>query len=143
MLTQDQVIEAVKAGRGTETIDGRDYSRLCHYFPVEQWSVFGMGLKDGAEAPATKPWTEEAIKDDLKSDVEFGFEKALNRRGISAGTMNAVVKMWMWVLEDRLQHHLNYPQYGLPLLKAVAVKYGFENRIGDDEGDEPKYSMHG
>ena len=30
--------------------------------------------------------------------------------------------------------------YGLPLLKAVAVKYGFKNPIGDDEGTEDKYS---
>jgi hypothetical protein len=66
----------------------------------------------------------------------------LDKRGISAGLMYEVVKMWMWVLEDDLQNHNeeDYAQYGLPLLKAVAVKYEFKNEIGDDYGNEWKYS---
>lgn len=31
-------------------------------------------------------WTRENILEQLKSDVEFGFEKALDQRGISAST---------------------------------------------------------
>jgi hypothetical protein len=34
----------------------------------------------------------------------------------------------------------NYAQYGLPLFKATALKYDFENPIGDDLGNEPKYA---
>ena len=30
--------------------------------------------------------------------------------------------------------------YGLPLFKATAVKYGFVNMIGDDEGNESWYN---
>jgi len=33
-----------------------------------------------------------------------------------------------------------YAQYGLPLFKATAVKYGFSNWIGDDTGSEDKYA---
>lgn len=54
--------------------------------------------------------------------------------------MYAVVKMWMVVLEDELQSFDEYALYGLPLFKAVAVKYGFENPIGDDSGAESKYA---
>ena len=33
-----------------------------------------------------------------------------------------------------------YALYGLPLLKATALKYGFPNEIGDDEGTESRYT---
>ena len=67
-------------------------------------------------------------------DVAFGFEKALDKRGISSGLMYSVVKMWLRVLEDELAKSDAYAQYGLPLFKAVAVKYGFPNPIGEDLG---------
>jgi hypothetical protein len=33
----------------------------------------------------------------------------------------------------------DYAMYGLPLFKAVAVKYGWNNPIGNDSGSEDKY----
>lgn len=79
----------------------------------------------------------------LASDLEFAFEKALGQRGISASVMNDVIKMWMWVLDDEeLANCEEYAQYGLPLLKKVAVKYGLPNEIGDDYGNESdKYGL--
>jgi hypothetical protein len=140
MLTQEQIIEAIKAGRKSECFDGRDFSRLCNFFPVSEWPTLGFAPKDGAELSEPRPWTEEEIKKQLADDLAFAFEKALDKRGISAGVMNDVIKMWMWVLEDDLQHMEEYAQYGLPLLRDVAVKYGLPNEIGDDEGNEYKYS---
>ena len=135
MLTQEQVLEAAKAGRTSQTLDGRDYRRLLDFFPPEHWEAFGYTVKEGADASeiTPTPWTEENVKVQLARDVAFGFEKALGKRGISAGMMHSVVKMWMWVLEDDLQDMSAYAQYGLPLLKAVAVKYGFPNEIGDED----------
>ena len=140
MLTQAQVIEAVKDGRGSDTLDGRDYGRLALFFPVADWHVFGCSLKEGAEPSEPTPWTEDEVKKQLAEDLAFAFEKALNKRGLSAGMMHSVVKMWMWVFEDELQHMEEYAQYGLPFFKAVALKYGLPNEIGDDDGDEFKYS---
>lgn len=140
MKTREEVIDAIRAGRETQCLDGRDYARLTDFFPVDLWPVFGIRLKEGVIPPAVVDWTEENILRHLKEDVTFGFEKALNKRGISAGLMYEVVKTWLWVLDDDLQDHDDYPQYGLPLFKAVAVKYGFENPIGDDSGNENKYS---
>lgn len=54
--------------------------------------------------------------------------------------MYEVVKMCMWILEDDLYNFDKYAQYGLPLFKTVAVKYGFINEIRNDDGDEYKYS---
>lgn len=89
------------------------------------------------------PWTREEVLENLKNDVAFGFEKALNHRGLSSAMMYSVVLMWMWILEDELYAQFkdgnSYEMYGLPLFKAAAVKYGLPNPIGDDTGSESKY----
>ncbi len=143
MLTRQQVLNAVASGtRESKALDRRDFSRLLQFYPGSDFSVFGFKLRQDRLNPEPIAWTEESIRNQLAEDVAFGFEKALGQRGISAGLMALVVEMWMWVLEDPLQHQLEalYPQYGLPYFKAVAVKYGLSNPIGDDRGDEPKYS---
>lgn len=139
MLTQEQVLEAVRGGREPVCLDGRDYSRLCDFFPIEDWKCFGFAVGDGAAEAPPKPWTEEAVRGQLAKDVALGFERALDRRGVSAGLMYLVVKMWLWVLEDPLERDGRYACYGLPLFKAVAVKYGLPNPIGSDAGHEKKY----
>lgn len=139
MLTKEQVLSAIKNGRGSDCIDGRDYSRLAAFLDSEHFSFLGLELKEGGtHAPIN--WTEENILEQLKGDLDFAFEKALDKRGLSAGLMHSVVKMWLWILEDDLQYHSKYAHYGLPLFKAVAEKYGFQNRIGSAVGDEYKFS---
>lgn len=139
MLSKEQIIKEVKGGRKSGSLDGRDYSRLIDFFDGEQFPIFGFELKTGAEHVG-KEFTEENVLEQVKKDIAFGFEKALDQRGLSAGAMYAVAQMWMWVLEDDLQHHDSYAMYGLPLFKAVAEKYGFENPIGGDSGAEQKYN---
>jgi hypothetical protein len=144
MLTREQVLATIRAGRASECLDNRDYDRLARFFPVDELPELYVEITP-AEAAAWKPveWTREAVLKELREDVAFGFKKALSRRSISARMMYATVLMWMWVLEDELQHQefsAGYTFYGLPLLKAVALKYGFPNAIGDDSGSESKYS---
>ena len=142
MLTRGKVLE-IAAAQGSQCLDGRDFNRLADFFPVSDWTALGLELKEDADLtkiPAPKEWTQEAIVAQMATDVAFGFEKALNKRGISSSLMADVVKMWLWVLEDTEIDTEQYAQYGLPLFKAIAVKYGFPNEIGDDAGDEFKYS---
>lgn len=148
MKTREQVLEAVRAARinaehmpwGFPCIDGRDVMRLKSWFPVSDWGAFGIELSEGAEAPEPNPWTRESVVEQLQRDVAFGFEKALDRRGISSELMWTVVNMWLWVLDHPLsQKAPDYPMYGLPLFKAVALDFGFENAIGSDAGTEEKY----
>lgn len=136
MKTLKQVKEMYKS----ETIDGRDLSRLIQFIPEEELKDFGLELKD--EYVGTHKhieFTKENILVQLEKDVNFGFEKALNQRGISAGLMASVVQMWNWILEEGLENFDEYPMYGLPIFKATAMKYGFENPIGEDIGNESKY----
>lgn len=143
MLTKEQVLEAVRGGRKSKCLDGRDYSRLSSFFPVDQWKVFGISLKDDADTSkvTAREWSRDNILEILTTDVEFGFEKALNQRGISANLMHECVKLWLWILEDDLHEQADetYAYYGLPLFKAVAIKYGLPDEIVGFEGDDPKF----
>lgn len=137
MKTLQQVKEMYKS----QTIDGRDLSRLMQFVPEAELKDFGIELKD--EYVGTHKhieFTKENILIQLKEDVAFGFEKALDQRGISSSIMAEVVKMWNWILEEGLEYFDDYPMYGLPIFKATAVKYGFENPIGEDTGSEESYN---
>ena len=142
MKTIDQIVASYKS----ETLDGRDLNRLIKFVPEDKLSALGISLKEEFVGKhQAKEFTREAVLAQLKDDVEFGFEKALNQRGLSAGMMFEVVKMWNWVLEEGLENYDEdggYAQYGLPLFKATAMKYGFDNPIGDDAGDENKYASN-
>jgi hypothetical protein len=137
MKTLDQIAQEYKS----QTLDGRDLYRLAQFVPDERLSEFGLALDpDYNNEHKVVEFTRENVLKQLKEDVEFGFEKALDQRGISSSMMYQVVSMWNWILEEGLEDFDDYAQYGLPLFKATAVKYGFDNPIGDDYGDEAKYS---
>lgn len=139
MKTLEQVLE----GFESQTLDGRDANRLFDFLTEEQGEKVGITLKDEFKGTHTpKEWTRENVLERLEKDVAFGFEKALNQRGISSGLMFAVVQMWNNILEDGLENWPDddYAMYGLPLFKATAVKYGWNNPIGDDLGSEDHYN---
>ena len=134
--------EIIKNYENYETsIEDRFGRRLCQFLTREQMVKIGFELGGNVDH-IPKEWTRENIINQLKSDVEFGFEKALDKRGISSSLMFGVVMSWNKVLEEGLEDwdEDNYRYYGLPLFKATALKYGFDNPIGDDYGDECKYS---
>lgn len=139
MKTKEQVMQTYLKRELNDSLDGRFRARFSDFCTKDEIEQLGFEL-EGVEVITIKEWTEANVLAQLKKDVEFGFEKALDQRGLSASAMNGVILCWMWVLEDELQHFQGYTHYGLPLLKAVAVKYGFENRIGDDLGSENKYA---
>lgn len=134
MKTLDDVIRDYRS----EAIDGRDLTRLAMFIPAERLPELDLELKPGVEHIA-EDFTRENVLKQLKEDVAFGFKKALDQRGISASLMYEVVSMWNWILEEGLQDFDQYAQYGLPLFRSTAAKYGFPNPIGDDIGDEDKY----
>lgn len=139
MKTLKQVYKLYKG----KCLDGRDLHRLIPFTPKEDIHKLGFEVKEDAKHEPIE-FTRENILKQLQIDVKFGFIKALNKRGISSSLMYEVVMMWNWVLEDGLENwdDDNYAQYGLPLFKATALKYGFDNPIGDDEGNESIYSCY-
>lgn len=138
MKTLDEVLAMP---HNDKCIDGRDFARLAAFVPADKLPKIGYSLADGVTDWAAVEWTRENILKQLAHDVEFGFEKALDQRGISASLMFQVVMMWNKILEEGLEtfDEDNYENYGLPLFKATAIKYGFPNPIGDNTGNESKY----
>jgi len=142
MKTREQILEIIANGRESNCIDGRDYYRLVRFFPVSNWKVLGCEKTDQTKPdPEPIELTKENVLKQLAKDVAFGFEKALDKRGISSSLMYEVVRMWLWVLDDEQLYNDNeYGMYGLALFKKVAVKYNLKNEIGEDHGYETKYS---
>lgn len=136
-----KTLEQIATGYKSETIDGRDLNRLAQFIPEDMLPQFGLQLKEEFIGKhETIEFTRANILKQLADDVAFGFEKALNQRGISSSMMYTVVSMWNWILEEGLEDFDDYAQYGLPLFKATAIMYGFDNPIGDDDGDEQRYT---
>lgn len=138
MKTLEQVLSEYKS----DTLDGRDLTRLAQFIPESKLKDIGLELKAEFIGKHNHiEWTRDNIIDQLRQDVAFGFEKALDQRGISSLLMAEVVKMWNWILEEGLENFNDYPMYGLPIFKATALKYGFDNPIGDDSGAELYYNL--
>lgn len=144
MKNVEQILKSLREGKSF-CIDWRDKLRLSRYLSAEECESIGIEFvsEEAKNGYTRTPLTREDVLTQLERDVEFGFVKALNKRGISAGLMYQVVATWNWVLEEGLEDFDNYAQYGLPLFKATALKYGFVNPIGDDSGSEYKYSAEG
>lgn len=136
-----KTLQYVKENYKSEVFDGRDLHRLMKFIPENQLKDFDIELKDEYKGTHVhSEFTRENILLQLKEDVAFGFEKALGKRGLSSACMAGVVKMWNWILEEGLEDFDEYPMYGLPIFKATALKYGFENPIGDHTGSEEFYN---
>lgn len=135
-----KTLEQIKREYRSETWDRRDLYRLAQFIPADELADFGLQLEDGAEHSPIA-FTRENVLEQLRKDVEFGFEKALDQRGLSADMMFDVVMMWNWILEEGLENFptKRYRYYGLPLFKATANLYGFPDEIDGFEGDDPKF----
>lgn len=140
-----KTLEQLK-GLTSNCIDGRDFGRLSNFIPYNMLNEFGIEPEE--EYDNEEKWNEhiveftrENILKQLEKDVAFGFEKALDKRGISSSLMFECVRLWNYILEEGLEDWSvsNYAMYGLPLFKATAVKYGWDNPIGEDNGDESIY----
>lgn len=140
-----KTLEQLK-GLTSRCVDGRDFYRLAKFIPYNMLNEFGIEPKE--EYDNEEKWNEikveftrENILNQLEKDVAFGFEKALDKRGISSSLMFECVRLWNYILEEGLEDWSvnDYAMYGLPLFKATAVKYGWDNPIGEDNGDESIY----
>lgn len=144
MKTYNQLLEMMKRGmKDPKCIDGRDLNRLCMFLSVGDLVKLGLDEKNLKDHKPIE-YTRENVLKQLEEDVDFAFEKALNKRGLSSSMMFEVIRMWNYVLEEGLENWSDddYAMYGLPLYKATALKYGFDNPIGDDTGSEEKYNSH-
>jgi hypothetical protein len=129
--------------RGPQCMDHRDFNRLAEFMTDAQLLEAGYEITGNSPDRVIAPWTREAVMEQFRKDVDFGFEKAIDQRGISAAMMAQVVGMWFYAFQDDKGLEVlknQYTQYGLPVFKYAALTYGFPNEIGDDVGNESKYA---
>ena len=118
-------LEQIAKEYESQTLDGRDIARLVQFIPFDMLSEFGLSPEE--EFNSAEKWNANV--------------KAFTRENILEQLKDDVVRMWNWVLEEGLEDFDDYAQYGLPLFKATAVKYGFPNPIGGMDGDEFIFSI--
>jgi len=83
--------------------------------------------------------TRKNIIERIKGYMSFAWEKANDKRGISANRSIDHFKGWLWLLGDEEGTEylkVNYIPYGKPGLAYICKKYGFKN---EDNGDTSCY----
>lgn len=131
MKTLEYVKEHYHEFEGDDFFDKRWTKRFLDFLPTTEWEKFGFKLAEGVEPPVLKKWTEENILAQLKSDVEFGYKKAVDERGISSQLMAMVVNSWCKVLENGLNLDGEDGYYHIKQFKEVAKHYGW--KLGSEE----------
>jgi len=83
--------------------------------------------------------TKENVIKSMKDYMSFAWEKANDKRGISANRSIDHFKGWLWLLgdEEGIEYlKANYVPYGKPGLAYICKKYGCKN---EDNGDTSCY----
>ena len=83
--------------------------------------------------------TRENVIKYMQDYMSFAWEKANDKRGISANRSIDHFKGWLWLLEDEESIEylkVNYAPYGKPGLAYICIKYGFKN---EDNGNTSCY----
>ena len=110
--------------------DRRFTRRFIDFLPTSEWEKYGFRYT-GEEEYVPKEWTQENILSQLKIDVEFGYEKCVDERGISAELMAYVVNAWCKVLQNGLNLNGNDGYYHRKQFTTVAKHYGWELTYGE------------
>ena len=110
-------------------LEDRFGRRLCQFLTVDQCEKIGWKIKEEyKDKHVPKAWTEENVLEQLHQDLNFGWKKCCDQRGISSELMAEVVRSWCRVLENGLVD-IDYGWYGDNLFKTVAKWYGFELEV--------------
>jgi hypothetical protein len=132
--TRDEMLAAIRlAGQiqefmplpwGESFLDHRDLNRLLRFMTYNEATDLYSLQSPKTDWPEPKPWDEPTLREVIQGDLDFTFEKAYNRRGISAELMHGVMRMWAWVLcDDVLAAEEHYDDYGIDFLKRFSEKH--------------------
>lgn len=125
MKSLDYVKNHIDEFEKDDFVDRRFTRRFLQFIPTDEWETYGFRYT-GTEPYVPKEWTKENILAQLREDVEFGYEKAINERGISSELMAMVVEAWCNVLENGLDLDGDDGWYHIRQFITVAKHYGWE-----------------
>lgn len=125
MYSIDYVKEHFEDFEEDDIFDRRFTKRFLAFIPTEEWEKYGFKYT-GETKFKPKEWTEENILEQLKEDVEFGYEKAKNERGISSCLMASVVNAWCKILQNGLNLEGDDSSCYIKHFTSVAEHYGWD-----------------
>lgn len=143
MKTQEEIMLRIKELQGNDFL-GFETSDL--YGALTANNVIEMLLHAGSDKSKEelekelvdhKPYeTNEQIIAEMKRYMDFAVGKAVNHRGISASRSVGHYRSWVWLINDQesfdfLNDDSNYQNYGAPMLKYIAEKYGCQLPEGE------------
>ncbi len=132
MYNINYVKEHINEFEEDDFIDSRFTKRFIKFLPTSEWDKFGFEyIGEGEYVP--KEWTEENILAQLREDVAFGYEKAIDERGISSELMAMVVNAWCKILQNGLNLDGNDGYYHIKQFTTVAKHYGWKLESEDTE----------
>jgi hypothetical protein len=131
MRTQEEI---VKKTAEADSMFGFEREVLLLYVGFEQAKPFlnpDLVTKPGAEAEwnaCMPPLSDDLIKADMaKYMAEYGWNKAMDHRGLSAGRTIEKMLAWLWLLGDEetieAVNKAGYENYGCPKLAIICQKY--------------------
>lgn len=125
MRVREEILSRIKAREGTDLF-GVEFTHYAYSLPyVDAQKLCKGELNEGD----WKTVTDSTIKVDMIDYIEFAFEKARRKRGISAERSMNHFAAWLWLLgEDELSLQMdNYEDYGISNLKAVCAFLGVDD----------------
>lgn len=127
LRTHAEILEEIQSREGNFL----DFTAevLIEFLPFEVARPLLKSDIKPSEWPEPVPLTREAVVAKMRDYMrEYGWDKALNHRGLSADRTIQKMRAWAWVLRDDVSYFTddNYPQYGVPILKTVCETYGFD-----------------
>ena len=100
MISKQEVLENYKEYKTfLDDRFGKRFASFCYADELEKIG-FSLNCSDEEWNNDVKEYTRENIIKQLVEDAEFGYEKAMDERGISTSLMSAVCESWVKILED-------------------------------------------
>ena len=130
--TEDEILEHV------EHVKDLDFFavRRCDLWSALPWQtartrvpILSAIPRKEWEAPDSFIADDDVLVERIIDYIPFAVDKAENHRGLSANRSVDHFKAWVWLMGDDAWRAIpweNYPQYGAPILAAVADLVGYE-----------------
>ncbi len=135
--TQDEILNQYHARKDGDVLGFEVQEYLFHldYDHVKEFLKEGVTEKEWGLQPCTR----DAVLAKMKDYMEFAWDKANNRRGISANRSVMHYIAWIWLAgDDEFFKEINsdfendYHFYGKPILEKICKKYGWDYSQWDD-----------
>ena len=127
--TPEEILARIEQGKDDDFF-GFQTTGLVSFLPYESARPF---LREGTVSTDWKQFTNPAQQ--IKGYAGFAWDKANNRRGLSASRSVEHMKTWLWLDgKDELAERMGsvYEYYGKPCLVLVCREYGIAWETLDD-----------